>query len=74
MKDHYPYSGSLIKGVIKMYVKGAHVRLHTGDSWDNLFGIVDEVYGDTIAVFCTLMPIFLYFVSVLDAESVLEIV
>jgi len=61
-----------IKGVIKMYEKGSHVRLHTSDSWNNLIGVVDEVKGDTIAVFCTLMPMFRYFVSTLEADLVLE--
>ena len=55
-----------------MYVKGTHVRLHTGDSWDKLVGIIDEIHGDTIAVFCTLMPVFRYFVSTIDADKVLE--
>ena len=56
-----------------MYIKGAHVRLHTSDSWDNLVGIVDEIHGDTIVVFCTLMPIFRYFVNSFEAERILEI-
>ena len=55
-----------------MYEKGSHVRLHTSDSWNNLVGIVDEVHGDSIAVFCTLMPMFRYFVSILEADVVLE--
>ena len=63
-----------IKGVSEMYVKGAHVKLRTDDSWDNLFGIVDEIHGDTIAVFCTLKPMFRYYVSVFDADNILEIV
>ena len=57
-----------------MYAKGTHVRLHTGDSWDELVGIVDEIHGDTIVIFCTLMPIFRYFVNVLEADQLLEIV
>ena len=55
-----------------MYEKGSHVRLHTSDSWNNLVGIVDEIQEDTIAVFCTLMPMFRYFVSIVEADSVLE--
>jgi len=64
--------GNQFKGVREMYEKGSQVRLHTSDSWNNLLGIVDEVNGDTIAVFCTLMPMFRYFVSILEADSVLE--
>ena len=55
-----------------MYEKGLHVRLHTSDSWNNLVGIVDEVHADSITVFCTLMPMFRYFVSIIEADSVLE--
>ena len=55
-----------------MYEKGAHVRLRTSDSWNNLIGVVDEVHEDTISVFCTLMPMFRYFVSLIDADSILE--
>ena len=55
-----------------MYEKGAHVKLHTSDSWNNLIGVVDEVHADTIAVFCNLMPMFRYFVSIIEADSVLE--
>jgi len=57
-----------------MYVKGTHVRLHTQDSWDRLVGIVDEIHGDTIVVFCTMLPIFRYFVNISDADKILEIV
>jgi len=57
-----------------MYTKGTHVRLHTHDTWDNMVGIVDEIHGDTIVVFCTMLPIFRYFVNISDAEKVLEIV
>ena len=57
-----------------MYTKGTHVRLHTHDSWDNLVGIVDEIHGDTIVVFCTMLPIFRYFVNIYEADKVLEIV
>jgi len=63
-----------IKGVRIMYTKGAHVRLHTSDSWDMLVGIVDEIYGDTIVVFCTLMPVFRYFVNTFEADKILEII
>jgi len=55
-----------------MYEKGAHVRLRTSDSWNNLIGIVDDVHGENIAVFCTMMPMFRYFVSVFEADDVLE--
>ena len=55
-----------------MLEKGSHVKLHTSDSWNNLVGIVDEIHEDTITVFCTLMPMFRYFVSILEADSVLE--
>jgi len=65
-------SDIFVKGVRRMYEKGTFIRLHTSDSWNNLVGIVDEVLGDTIVVFCTLMPMARYFVNIFDAESVLE--
>ena len=55
-----------------MYEKGSHVRLHTSDSWNNLVGIIDDVQKDTITIFCTLMPLFRYFVSVVEADTILE--
>jgi len=55
-----------------MYEKGTFIKLHTNDSWDNLVGIVDEILGDTIVVFCTLMPMARYFVNIYDADTVLE--
>ena len=60
------------KGEIEMYAKGSQVRLHTSDSWNNLVGIIDEVHEDSIAIYCTLMPMFRYFVSKFEADSVLE--
>jgi len=65
-------SDSYYKGVREMYEKGTYIRLHTSDSWNNLIGIVDEVHGDTIVVFCTLKPMARYFVSISDADKVLE--
>jgi len=74
IQGHYQHQDYILEGMIEMYVKGTHVRLRTGDSWDNLVGIIDEVQGDIIIVFCTLMPISRYFVNIYDAEKVLELV
>jgi len=56
------------------YSVGTRVKLHTHDDWDSLYGIVDELVGNTIAVSCITMPQYRYFVSLDDASRVLEFI
>ena len=55
-----------------VYEKGTYVILHTNDAWNDLHGIVDDLLGDTIAVFCITNPMHRYFVSVNEAARKLE--
>ena len=59
---------------VERYSIGTHVKLHTHDNWNNLYGVVDDLVGDTIAVYCINMPLHRYFVSIKDAGKVLEFV
>ena len=56
------------------YSVGTHIKLHTNDAWNNLHGIVDDLLGDIIAVFCVTMPQYRYYVSCNDAGNILELV
>jgi hypothetical protein len=42
--------------------EGLYVRLHTGDEWNGLYGIISEISDEIIAVFCVTMPLYRYFV------------
>jgi len=55
------------------YSVGTHIKLHTNDAWNNMHGIVDDMLGDIIAVFCVTMPLYRYFVSASDAGRILEL-
>ncbi|MCL2152627.1 MAG: hypothetical protein FWH57_06680 [Oscillospiraceae bacterium] len=59
--------------IIMNYSIGAHVKLHTDDTWDNLHGIIDDLMGDIIAVFCVTKPMYRYYVSFNDAGRILEL-
>jgi len=54
------------------YSIGTRVKLHTEDDWDELYGIIDDLIGDTIAVYCRAMPSYRYFVSLNEAGKRLE--
>ena len=56
------------------YSKGTYIKLHTNDAWNNLHGIIDDLIGDTIAVFCVSMPQHRYFVYHNDAGRILELI
>ena len=56
------------------YSIGTYIRLHTDDLWNGMFGIIDDLVGDTIVVHCTRMPLHRYYVNVYDAGSILELV
>ena len=56
------------------YSIGTHIKLHTDDTWNNLHGIVDDLVGDIIAVFCVAMPQHRYFVCNDDAGKILELI
>ena len=56
------------------YSIGTHIKLHTNDSWNNLHGIIDDLIGDNIAVFCVAMPQYRYFVRPHDAGRILELI
>jgi len=56
------------------YLKGSYVILHTNDAWNDLHGIVDDLLGDTISVFCVTKPTYRYYVSVNEAARKLELV
>jgi len=55
-----------------IYEKGTYVILHTNDAWNDLHGIVDDLLGDTIAVFCVTNPAHRYYVSIHEAARKLE--
>jgi len=55
------------------YSIGTYVKLHTNDTWNDLHGIVDDLLGDVIAVFCIKMPMYRYYVRFDDAGRVLEL-
>jgi len=59
---------------IMNYSVGTYVKLHTNDTWNDLHGIVDDLLGDFIAVFCITMPMYRYYVSYHDASNILELV
>ena len=54
------------------YSIGTCVVLHTNDAWNNLTGIVDDLLGDVIVVFCITKPLYRYYVSCDDAGIILE--
>jgi len=56
------------------YSVGTYVKLHTNDTWNDLHGIVDDLLGDVIAVFCITMPLYRYYVNSNDAYRVLELI
>jgi len=58
--------------MIMKYSIGTQVILHTNDTWNDLHGIVDDLLGDTIAVFCITMPLYRYYVNTNDAICILE--
>jgi hypothetical protein len=58
---------------IMKYSIGTHVKLHTDDTWNDLHGIIDDLMGDVIAVFCVTKPMYRYYVSFNDAGRILEL-
>lgn len=53
---------------------GDCVRLHTGDEWDGLYGIVEDVWrGELFAVFCVTMAAFGYYVADISQLEKFEI-
>ena len=60
-------------GVEGMYKVGQFVRLHTSDNWNELYGIIDEICGDIIAVYCITMPSWRYHVQMENAGNVIEL-
>ena len=56
------------------YSIGTYIKLHTDDIWNGLVGIIDDLVGDTIVVYCTLMPLHRYYVNIYDAGSILEVI
>ena len=56
------------------YPKGAYVRLHTNDDWNDLHGIVDDLLGDFFAVFCVTKPLFRYYISTSEVAGKLELI
>ena len=57
-----------------MWTEGTYVRLRTDDEWDQLFGIVDNIYNEVIKVFCIAIPYRMYYVTTDIADGVLEAV
>jgi len=55
-----------------VYEKGSYVILHTNDAWDEMHGIVDDLLGDFIVVFCVTNPASRYYVNVNEAARKLE--
>jgi len=55
------------------YAIGARVKLHTDDAWNELYGIIDEFIGDTIAVYCITKPLYRYYVGIDEIGNVLEL-
>ena len=58
---------------LMMYSVGDQVRLHTHDSWNDLYGIIENVLGELIVVFCVTMPMYRYYVWRNEANIVLEL-
>jgi len=56
------------------YSIGTHVKLHTQDTWNDMYGIVDDHIGNVIAVSCIALPLYRYYVSFDDAGNILELV
>jgi len=56
-----------------IYSVGDKVRLRTHDSWNDLYGIIENILGDVIVVFCVTMPTHRYFVWLNDACDKLEV-
>jgi len=56
------------------YRIGKSVRLITDDSWDGLTGVIDDLIGDFLAVFCVTKPSYRYFVAIEDADRILELI
>jgi hypothetical protein len=58
-----------------MLEKGSCVRLRTNDEWNGLYGIIDEISDEIVAVFCVPMPCYRYFVRRDGSETqILELV
>jgi hypothetical protein len=55
-----------------MWKIGQHIKLHTNDEWNKLVGVIDTIWGDTIAIFSVLMPCYRYFVTFDNADKILE--
>ena len=50
------------------------MKLHTSDSWDNLYGIVDDFVNGIISIYCVSMPSQRYHVGIDEADEILELV